>query len=142
MLFLSLYKRLPWCLKCCAFINLGEINAFTLSTILSRIKPIQQNGRLKLVTMEMHNSPIFSPTKIFPGGGRDYPKGLGSPWDYTVASSSWFAVKSIRFRICTVILISGANFRLKVPWSCGMVVVHFQILACFSKQNNGMPISM
>ena len=53
MLFLSLYKRLPWCLKCCAFINLGEINALTLSTILSRIKPIQQYGRLKLVTMDM-----------------------------------------------------------------------------------------
>ena len=53
MLFLSLYKRLPWCLKCCAFINLGEIIAFTLSTILSRIKPVQQYGQLKLVTMEM-----------------------------------------------------------------------------------------
>ena len=53
MLFLSLYKRLPWRLKCCAFINLGEINAFTLSTILSRIKPVQQYGRLKLLTMEM-----------------------------------------------------------------------------------------
>ena len=53
MLFLSLYKRLPLCLKCCAFINLGEINAFTLSTILSRIKPVQQYGRLKLVTMEI-----------------------------------------------------------------------------------------
>ena len=48
MLFLSLYKRLPWCLKCCAFINLGEINAFILSTI-----PVQQYGQLKLVTMEM-----------------------------------------------------------------------------------------
>ena len=35
------------------FINLGEIIAFTLSTILSRIKPVQQYGRLKLVTMEM-----------------------------------------------------------------------------------------
>ena len=29
MLFLSLYERLPWCLKCCAFINLGKINTFT-----------------------------------------------------------------------------------------------------------------
>ena len=52
MLFLSLYKRLPWCLKCCAFINLGEINTFTLCIIVSRIKPVEQYGRLKLVTME------------------------------------------------------------------------------------------
>ena len=64
MLFLSLYKRLPWCLKCCAFINLGEINSFTLCTIVSRIKPVQQYsrlklqyGRLKLVTMEMEKPP-------------------------------------------------------------------------------------
>ena len=53
MLFLSLYKRLLWCLKCCAFINLGEINVFTLGTIVSLIKHVQQYGRLKLVTMEM-----------------------------------------------------------------------------------------
>ena len=53
MLFLSLYKRLPRCLKCCTFVNLGEIDAFTLSTIVSRIKPVQQYGRLKIVTMEM-----------------------------------------------------------------------------------------
>ena len=52
MLFLSLYKCLPWCLKRCAFINLGEINTFTLCIIVSRIKPVQQYGRLKLVTME------------------------------------------------------------------------------------------
>ena len=39
--------------KMLCFINLGEIIAFTLSTILSRIKPSQQYGRLKLVTMEM-----------------------------------------------------------------------------------------
>ena len=50
MLFLSLYKGLPWYLKCCAFINLGEINVFTLSTIVS---PVQQYGQLKLVTIEM-----------------------------------------------------------------------------------------
>ena len=53
MLYLSLYKRLPWYLRCCVFINLGEINAFTLFTIVSRIKPFQQYGRLKLVTIEM-----------------------------------------------------------------------------------------
>ena len=35
------------------FINSGKINAFTLSIIVSRIKPVQQYGRLKLVTMEM-----------------------------------------------------------------------------------------
>ena len=53
MLFLSLHKCLPWCLKCYTFINLNEINAFTPFTIVLRIKPVQQYGRLRLVTMEM-----------------------------------------------------------------------------------------
>ena len=39
--------------KCCTFINLSEINAFTPFTIVLRIKLVQQYGRLKLVTMEM-----------------------------------------------------------------------------------------
>ena len=56
MLFLSLYKRLP-CMVFCAFINLGEIlkrfYTFYMQYILTRIKPVQRNGRLKLVTMEM-----------------------------------------------------------------------------------------
>ena len=32
---------------------LGEINAFTLSTLVLRINPVQQYDRLKLVTMEI-----------------------------------------------------------------------------------------
>ena len=48
MLFFSLYKRLPWCLKCCAFINLGKINAFTLYTIVLHIKPVQNMADLNL----------------------------------------------------------------------------------------------
>ena len=63
MLFLSLYKRLPWCLKCCAFIKLSEINGFTLSTIVSRTKPVQQYGRLELVTMEMEK--LYWPSVTF-----------------------------------------------------------------------------
>ena len=63
MLFLSLYKRLPWCLKCYTFINLSEINAFTPFTIVSLIKPVQQYGRLKLVTMEMQKLCIFCITR-------------------------------------------------------------------------------
>ena len=69
---LSLYKCLPWCLKCCAFINLGEINAFTLSTILSRIKPVQQYGQLKLVTMEMEKLYSYAAYVIKAMENRDY----------------------------------------------------------------------
>ena len=39
--------------KMLCFINLGEINGFTFSTIVSRIKPVQQYGQLKHVTVEM-----------------------------------------------------------------------------------------
>ena len=39
--------------KMLCFYKLSEINAFTLSTILLCIKPVQQYCRLKLVTMEM-----------------------------------------------------------------------------------------
>ena len=63
MLFLSLYKRLLWCLKCCTFINLSEINAFTLSTIDLCIKPFQQYGQLKLVTMEMEK--LYCSTLVY-----------------------------------------------------------------------------
>ena len=47
------------------FINLGEINAFTLSTILLRIEPVQQYGRLKLVTMEMEKLYYVATHSIF-----------------------------------------------------------------------------
>ena len=40
-----------------------KINALTLSTILSHIKPVQQYGRLKLVTMEMEK--LYQDTVIF-----------------------------------------------------------------------------
>ena len=50
-------KHLP-CLKSCAFVNSGEISVLTPSLAvraLKNIKPVQQYGRLKTVTMVSEN---------------------------------------------------------------------------------------
>ena len=71
MLFLSLYKRLLWCLKCRAFINLGKINVFTPQLQQFRaFNPVQQYGQLKPVTIEMeklYRISIISPFHLYYG---------------------------------------------------------------------------
>ena len=44
-------KYLPW-FHCYAFINLGRIIVLTPPTMLHTLKPVQQYGQLKGVTME------------------------------------------------------------------------------------------
>ena len=85
---------------------LGEINNFTLSTIVLRINIVQQYGRLKLITMEMEKLCTNTITR----GGRTHFRAF--LWINKHAFSRLQSILLLRVQYCCFLLaqlLLGAN---------------------------------